>query len=52
MSNPNLIRDLTTIVGDPDVRLEVLIEKLAPFPFEYDRRKGQSKSCGTGTTTC
>ena len=38
MSNPNLIRDLTTIVGDPDVRLEVLIEKLVPFPFEYDRR--------------
>ena len=38
MSNPNLIRDLTTIVGDPDVGLEVLIEKLVPFPFEYDRK--------------
>ena len=38
MSNSDLIRDLTTIVGDPDVRLEVLIDKLVPFPFEYDRR--------------
>ena len=38
MSNSDLIRVLTAIVGDPDVRLEVLIEKLAPFTFEYDRQ--------------
>ena len=39
MSNPNLIRDLTTIVGDPDVRLEVLIEKLVPVPYVFDKYK-------------
>ncbi|MDE2823288.1 MAG: hypothetical protein OXK79_07260 [Chloroflexota bacterium] len=38
MSNTDLVRVLTVIVGDPDVRLEVLIEKLVPFPFEYNRR--------------
>ena len=29
---------LTAIVADPDVRLEVLIDTLVPYPFEYDRR--------------
>lgn len=38
MRNFDLIRDLTGIVDDPDVCLEVLIEKPVPFAFEYDRR--------------
>lgn len=38
MNNSDLVRVLTAIVGQPDVRLEVLIEKLAPFPFKYDKR--------------
>ena len=37
MSNSDLICVLTAIVGDPDVRLEVLIDKLVPDPFKCDR---------------
>ncbi len=36
MSDPDLMPVLTAIVGDPDVRLEVLIDQLVPFPFEFD----------------